>query len=297
MRIVVAGGSGFLGTALVQALARDGHDVLVLTRGRAGAGRVPWVPDGTAGQWAAAVEGAGAVVNLAGASIADKRWSASRRQELHDSRVLSTRSLARAIAEAHQRPPVFVTACGVGYYGPRGDEPVTESAPPGHDFLATLGVAWESAARAVEDLGVRVVLLRTGVVLDAGGGALARMATPFRLGAGGPFGSGRQYMPWIHRQDWVDLVRWALATPEAGGAINATAPAPVTNAEFTATLARVLRRPHVLRVPAFALRVALGELAAVVLTGQRAVPARALALGFRFRYPTLEPALRDIFTR
>lgn len=298
VRIVIAGGSGFLGSALVRALRGDGHDIVVLTRGsRVGDGQVRWTPDGSTAGWAAVVDGAGAVVNLAGASIAGARWTLARKQELRDSRVLSTRSVARAIVEAHTRPSVFVNASAVGYYGPRGGEEVTESSAAGHDFLGTLAVAWESAARAVEDLGVRVVLLRTGLVLDPQDGALGKMLTPFRLGVGGPFGSGRQYMPWIHRQDWVDLVRWALTAPDARGPLNATAPAPITNEEFAATLGRVLQRPAVVRAPAFALRLALGELADAILTGQRAVPERALTLGYRFSFPALEPALRDLLDR
>jgi uncharacterized protein len=297
MRIVIAGGTGFLGRALTRALAAGGHEVTALTRGRAGEGQVTWEPDGSSGAWATSVHGADAVINLAGASIAGRRWTEARKRELRDSRVLATRSLARAIIEAPHHPPVFVSASGVGYYGPHGDEEVDESTAAGSDFLAVLGVAWESAARVAEEAGVRVVLLRTGLVLAPNGGALAKMLTPFKLGAGGPFGNGRQYMPWIHLQDWVDMVRWILATAAAAGAMNATAPHPVTNEEFAATLGRVLGRPHALRAPAFALRLALGELADALLTGQRAVPTRALALGFGFRHATLEPALRDLLRR
>jgi hypothetical protein len=295
MHIVVAGGTGFLGGSLVSALRADGHDVVVLTRQEPPRpGHAVWNPDGTVGPWARVVDGAGAIVNLAGASIASGRWSDRRKRELVDSRVLSTRSLARAIAAADRPPSVFVAGSAVGFYGPRGDAPVTEQDPPGDDFLGRLGVAWEAAAAAT---GPRVVLLRTGLALAPDGGVLARMLPAYRFGAGGPFGDGRQFMPWIHRQDRIDLVRWILVTGSAQGPLNAAAPVPVTNAEFSATLARVLGRPHLLRTPAFALRLALGELSEALLTGQRVVPQKAEALGFRFRWPTLEAALRDLLGR
>jgi uncharacterized protein (TIGR01777 family) len=300
MRIVIAGGTGFLGAALTHALRAGGHDVVVLTRQRAasGSGLARWTPDGAVGPWAQVVEGADAVVNLAGAPLDRGRWTAARKRALIDSRVLPTRSLARAIASASSPPAVFVSASAVGYYGARGDEVVTETTARGSGFLAELVETWEHEARQAESSPARVVLLRSGVVLAPEGGALARMLLPFRLGLGGPFGSGRQYLAWIHRGDWLDLVRWVLVTRDAHGPLNATAPVPVPNGEFAATLARVLRRPHVFRVPAFALRLALGEMAdAALLTGQRVLPARAQALGFRFRRPALELALRDLLGR
>jgi uncharacterized protein (TIGR01777 family) len=193
---------------------------------------------------------------------------------------------------------VFISASGVGYYGARGDEIITEADHGGSDFLAGLVRQWEDAAMAAASAHTRVVALRSGIVLAPDGGALARMLVPFRLGLGGPFGSGRQYMAWIHRQDWVDLTRWLLATNAAAGPVNAVAPTPVTNEEFAATLARVLRRPHLLRAPRFALRLALGEMAdAALLTGQRVIPSKAQALGFRFTWPALEPALRALIER
>jgi hypothetical protein len=300
MRIVIAGGTGFLGAALTHALRADGHDVIVLTRRRAepGSDLVRWTPDGTLGAWAQVLEGADAVVNVAGAPLDRGRWTAARKRELIESRMLPTRSLARAIAGASAPPAVFVSASAVGYYGARDEEVVTETAGRGSGFLAELVDGWEREARASEPSPTRVVLLRSGVVLAPEGGALARMLPPFRLGLGGPFGSGRQYLPWIHRGDWLALVRWVIDTREAAGPVNATAPLPVPNEEFAATLARVLHRPHVLRVPAVALRLVLGEMAdAALLTGQRVVPARAQALGFRFRWPALEPALRDLLGR
>jgi hypothetical protein len=297
MRIVIAGGTGFLGAALTHVLRADAHDVIVLTRQRAAPGGdlARWTPDGTVGSWAQVLERADAVVNLAGAPLDRSRWTAARKRELIESRVLPTRSLARAIAAAAAPPAVFVSGSAVGYYGARDDAVLTETATRGTGFLAELVDAWEQEARSVESSPTRVVVLRSGVVLAPEGGALARMLPPFRLGLGGPFGSGRQYLPWIHRGDWLELVRWVIDTRDATGPVNATAPLPARNEEFAATLARVLHRPHLLRAPAVALRLVLGEMAdAALLTGQRVVPAKAQALGFHFRWSALEPALRDL---
>jgi uncharacterized protein (TIGR01777 family) len=299
MRIVLAGASGFLGRPLVEALAADGHELVALTRrprgGAAAVREVAWQPDGSAGAWANAVDGADAVVNLAGESIADGRWTAARKAALAESRLLSTRSLVAAIDRAHRRPGLLLSSSAVGYYGPRGDEPVTERDGPGRGFLAELSIEWERAAEAAAKDGTRVVLQRTGLALGPDGGALKPMLLPFRLGVGGPLGRGDQYWPWIHRRDWVALTRFLLAHPAASGPVNATAPNPVTNEAFSRTLARVLHRPCLLRAPAFALRLAMGEMAdALILEGQRVVPARALEMGFRFEFETLEPALREI---
>ena len=297
MRIVLAGGSGFLGSALGRSFERDGHEVLNLTRRQPPRtpGEVTWTPDGTAGSWAAAVDGADAVVNLAGAGLADRRWNAPRKQAILNSRVLPTRSVVAAVARATAPPRVLVSASGVNYYGPRGDEPVTETTPPGHDFLADLCVQWEREAEQASSV-TRVILVRTGLVLDSGGGALARMLLPFRLGAGGPIGSGKQYMSWIHRADWIRLIRWLVDTAAARGAFNATAPNPVTNAAFARALGRSLHRPALIPVPAFALRAALGEMAELLLTGQRALPARATESGFTFQFDRIDDAFADLFT-
>lgn len=308
MKIVIAGGSGFLGGALAAACAEDGHDVVVLTRalqagaavhdagtGMPGITRVGWTPDGRTGHWATAIDGSGALINLAGAGIGDRRWTPARKVLLRDSRILATRSLVAALDAAATPPPVFVSASAVGYYGTTGDEIRTEASPAGGDFLAGLCEAWEAEARSAERVSMRVALLRTGIVLEKSGGALARMATPFRLMAGGPMGSGRQYMSWIHRLDWIEMVRWVLGTPEASGALNLTAPTPVTNREFASALGRAMGRPALVPAPAFALRALLGEMAdPLVLRGQRVVPARAQALGYRFRYPELSQALTAI---
>ncbi len=279
MKILIAGGSGFLGRPLIRALAADGHDVAALPRGS------------TAG-----VADADAVVNLAGEPIGARRWTPAHKQRVLDSRVTTTRGLAEAIGRAPRPPSVFISGSAVGYYGPHGDELITEESPPGDDFLATVCVRWESEARSAATDRTRVVCVRTGLVLEADGGALPRMLPPFRWGAGGPVGTGRQFWPWIHRADWIALVRWALATPTVSGAVNATGPAPATNKQFARALGRALHRPALIPAPAFALRLMLGEMAdALLLSGQRAVPAKAQRLGFTFRYPELSGALRAIF--
>lgn len=298
MKIVLAGATGFLGRPLTEALAADGHELVGLTRRprpNADVREVAWQPDGTAGSWAAEVDGADVVVNLAGESIADGRWTAERKRALRDSRLRSTGSLVAAIAGATRAPSLLLSSSAVGYYGPHGDEPVDETTPAGDDFLARLSVEWEHAAQAAAAHGIRVVLLRTGLVLEKDGGALAAMLTPFKLGVGGPLGNGRQYWPWIHRHDWTELVRFLVAQPAAEGPVNATAPEPVTNEVFSKTLARVLGRPCLFRAPAFALRLAMGEMAdALLLKGQRVVPKRALELGYRFQYTQLESALASL---
>ena len=294
MRIVLAGGSGFLGRALRQRLQHDGHAVTVLTRSPRGApGEVAWTPDGKTGAWAAALGDADAIVNLAGEGIADKRWNDERKRALRDSRLLPTRSIVTALRQSPSPAPVLVNASAVGYYGARRDERVTESTPPGSDFLSALCVEWEREADQASAT-TRVALVRTGLVLHPGGGALGQMLLPFKLGAGGPMGSGAQYMPWIHLGDWVSLVLWLITTSNARGAFNGTAPAPVSNRDFARALGRALRRPAIVPMPAFALKVLLGEFADSLLTGQRAVPARAEEQGFQFRFRELDNALADL---
>ena len=296
MRIVVAGGSGFLGGVLTAAWRDDGHKVKVLTRRARSADDVQWAPASGGVEWATVLEGADAVLNLAGAGIADERWTTARKTEILDSRVTSARTLTKAVLGCARPPQVFISASAVGFYGSRDDEALTEDSPAGSDFLATVCDSWEREATAAAGV-ARTVLLRTGVVLAADGGALPRMALPFRFFAGGQLGSGRQYMSWIHREDWVRMVRWALRNGDVNGALNLTAPSPVTNAEFTHALAKALRRPALVSVPSFALRVMLGrEMAdALLLGGQRVLPAKAQRLGYQFRFATIESALRDIF--
>lgn len=299
MRIVLAGGTGFLGQALTDALARDGHHLVVLSRRErahtSAVRTVSWTPDGNAGAWLEALDNTDAVINLAGESIADGRWTADRKRRILDSRVQATRSLALAISRVARPPAVLISSSGVGYYGACADDLITETHPAGGDFLASVCVRWEQEALRAVGPGTRVVCVRTGLVLDRHGGALPKMLLPFRAGVGGRLGSGRQYMPWIHLQDWVDLVRFLLTARGATGAVNAAAPNPVTNAEFTRVLARVLHRPALLPAPAFALRLALGEMAdALLLSGQRAVPAAAEHLGYRFTHRDVEAALTQI---
>jgi uncharacterized protein (TIGR01777 family) len=288
---VIAGGSGFLGRALSQSLEASGHRVSVLTRSpRPGhPGDVAWTPTGASGPWARALDGVDAVVNLAGEGIADKRWTARRKAALVGSRVQATGSLAAAIGELAAPPRVFLSGSGVGFYGATGDDPITEAAPNGSDFVARIAADWEAAA-APAAARSRLVLLRSGLVMGRGG-ALARMLLPFRLGLGGRLGSGRQWMPWIALADWAGIVTALIADSRASGPFNLSAPHPVTNAEFTRALGRALHRPTVMAVPAFALRLALGELSGALLTGQRAVPAKAEALGYAFKHPGIDTAL------
>ncbi len=299
MRIVVAGGTGFLGDALASACVAAGDEVVVLTRTartpRGGVSFAQWNPGTDASTWAMAVDGADVLVNLAGASIADGRWTNRRKVGIWDSRLVATRALAEALAFVERPPARVISGSAVGYYGSRGDEFLTEESAAGSDFLARLCVAWEAAAQTMASERTTIACIRTGLVLARHGGALPRMALPFKLGGGGVVGSGSQFMSWIHLDDWVALVRHLMTTTDSG-AWNLTAPAPVTNAEFTKVLARVLHRPALVPVPAFALRLALGEMAdALLLASQRAAPARALAEGCAFRYSTLDAALRAVY--
>jgi uncharacterized protein (TIGR01777 family) len=299
MRIVVAGGSGLLGESLSTACVAAGDEVVVLSRrarpAREGVSTAVWDPGGDPAAWAGVLDGADALVNLAGTSIAGGRWSNRRKVEIWDSRLQTTRALAKAMGLVAAPPAHVVSGSAVGYYGSRGDEVLTEDAAPGSDFLARLCVAWEQAGQGMTSERTSVACIRTGLVLARDGGALPRMALPFKLGAGGVVGDGSQYMSWIHLDDWVRLVRHLLAHA-ASAAWNLTAPNPVTNAEFTRALGKTLRRPTLVPAPAFALRLALGEMAdALLLASQRVMPAQALAAGFEFRYPTIETALAAIY--
>jgi uncharacterized protein (TIGR01777 family) len=231
-------------------------------------------------------------VHLAGEPVA-QRWSAGATERIRESRAAGTRNMVAGLRDADPRPGVLVCSSGAGYYGPRGDEPVDESTPPGDDFLAQVSKEWEGAAAEAEQLGVRVVRMRTGVVLDKQGGALKKMLPPFRAGVGGPVAGGRHYMPWIHLDDMVGMILAALADPRWSGAVNASAPEPVTNAEFSKALGRALRRPAFAPVPAIALKLLYGDMSEIVTSGQRAVPARALELGYRYEHPDLDEALRS----
>jgi len=309
MRFVITGGTGFIGSPLAEMYAEEGHDVRVLTRGlpdgearhdpgtgKPGITRVGWRPTGTAGKWASVVDDADAVINLAGESLAEGRWTARRKAQLRDSRILATGSVADAIRRAPTPPRVLISSSAIGYYGPSGPEPKTEDARPGDGFLSKLAEEWEAEARKAEPAGTRVVLLRTGLVLEKAGGALPQMVRPFRFFVGGPIGSGRQYISWIHRLDVIEMIRWIVETPTVSGPVNATAPHPVTNREFAKAIGHAIRRPSLIPAPGFALKLMLGEMAEpLLLTGQRVVPAKAQANGYHFRYPEIDIAMRGIF--
>jgi uncharacterized protein len=287
MRVLVTGGTGLVGKPLCDALRGAGHAVTVVSRepGRVPERSVGW--DGIR----EAVADSDAIVNLAGASIAAGRWTPARKADIRASRIEATRALVRAVETAATRPTVLINASAVGWYGPRGDERLDETAWPGDDFLARVCRDWEAEAERAEPLGLRVVRLRIGVVLAPNGGALASMLIPFRACLGGPIGGGAQWMSWVHRDDVVGLIREALGNDAYAGAVNATAPNPVTNRDFARALGRALERPAVVPVPGFALRLALGEMAAMVLNGQRVLPAVAERNGYAWRQPELAAAL------
>ena len=296
MKLVVTGATGFIGTALCARLLEQGHTLTLFTRGSprdAGTATKRWLhwTPGALREWGSALDGVDGVINLAGEPIA-KKWTHTTRHRIETSRIEGTNSLVQGIAKVASRPKFLISASAVGYYGHRGDETVTEETPPGDDFLSRVCRNWEEEAKKAEPLGLRVVRLRTGIVLGSGGGALAKMVVPFKFFAGGPVGSGQQWMSWIQLEDHVRLMLEVIENTQASGAINATAPAPVRNKEFCQTLGKVLGRPCWAPVPALALRLLLGEMAEMLLTGQRVIPAAAQKLGFQFRYPNLEEALR-----
>lgn len=295
MKILVSGASGLIGSALLPRLASQGHRTIRLVRGRPARGddEIEWNPDASTID-SARLAGIDAVVNLAGATIARWPWTAAHKRRVLESRVRSTTLLARAIAGLKPPPKVLVSASGVGFYGNRGDEILRETSPPGTDFLAQVCVAWEAAATPARDAGIRVVTPRIGMVLSGEGGALGALLIPFRLGLGGVIGSGHQYMSWIALEDLTVVIAQAIASDDWSGPWNAVSPQPVTNAEFTKTLGRFLKRPTLLPLPAFAARLMLGEMAdALLLSSARVEPMRLLAFGFTFRFPTLEAALRN----
>ena len=305
MRIMVTGATGFVGRPLCARLLQEGHSVVALTRNAERA-------QGVLGQevrclmwgsekdlkWQEAVQEVDTIVHLAGESVGAERWTAEYKRKIHDSRIFTTRALVEAIGRAAPQPKALICASAVGYYGDRKDETLTEASPPGNDFLARTCQQWEAEACKAETPGLRVARMRIGIVLGRGGGALEQMlyplplpVSPFKLGLGGPIGSGRQWFPWIHLEDVVGLFAWAATTEGIGGAFNATAPNPVTNADFVHAIGRILHRPTVAPVPAFLLKTMLGEFAEVLLGGQRALPTAAQQAGYRFRYERLEEAL------
>ncbi len=301
MRVLVTGGTGLIGRALVADLARDAHEVVVLSRNPVNAPALPsgvevqpWDARTTAG-WGALVNGIDVIVNLAGENISAGRWTAARKTRIVQSRLEAGRALVEAVAAATRKPRALIQASAAGYYGPHGAEPLTEDAPPGNDWLSQLAIEWEAITRPVEDFGVRRAVIRTGVVLSLEGGALPKIALPFRFFAGGPVGNGRQPFPWIHLADEVAAIRFLIDQQEARGPFNLTAPQALNNAEFSRALGRALRRPAWLPVPGLALRLLFGQMATVLLSGQNAVPTKLQRMGFTFRFPTIDAALSDLF--
>ena len=295
MRVTVTGATGRIGTSIVEALTQRGDEVTVLSRSpdrardKLGVEAVAWDPEAGPAP-AEALEGRDAVIHLAGEDVA-QRWNAKVKERIRASREVGTRNLVAGLEQSDPRPRALVCASASGYYGPRGDEPVDESEPPGDDFLAQVVVAWEREASAAERLGVRVARMRTGVVLAADAGALAKMLPPFKLGVGGPVAGGRQHIPWIHLDDIVGLYLEAATDERWSGAVNMAAPQGASNREFSKALGRALHRPTVLPVPGFALKVLYGEMSQIVLTGVNMVPRRAQELGYAFRHPELDEAL------
>jgi uncharacterized protein (TIGR01777 family) len=311
MRIVIAGGTGFIGGYLIPKLSAANHQIVLLSRNPEPSptriaspvvanseARITteWWDGTSVGRWAETIDGADAVINLAGESIAGKRWTRARKLDLLNSRIFPTRSIVEAIRRARKRPSVMVNASAVGYYGNVETGDVRETHPKGYGFLANLCARWEDEARAAEGFGVRVVRLRFGIILDKEGVALKKLLPPFRLFAGGWLGSGRQWFPWVHREDVIGMIEFALGNGAISGPVNVAAPEPVTMKEFCQSLGKALNRPCWAPVPGFILRVALGELSGMLLTGQRVVPRKALEAGYTFRYPSLPGALAAIFS-
>ena len=296
MRILITGGTGFIGQALCPRLAAAGHEVVLLSRQAR-----PRLPEGAATSVTRldALDAGefGGVINLAGEPIGDGRWTPARRKLLLDSRIETTSRLVEWMQRAKRLPGVLVSASAVGYYGEQGEREITEDTPPTPGFTHDLCAAWEREAARAAALGVRLCIPRIGVVLDRDGGALAKMLPAFRMGAGGRLGSGQHWFPWIHREDMAAILQWLLETPAASGAYNASAPNPVTNEAFTRALGRALGRPTVLPMPAAALKLLFGEMSELLLVSDRMVPRRLLQEGFRFRYPDLDGALAAIFRR
>ena len=301
MRVLVTGATGFVGGSVCEALKKASHQVVALSRDAASARKRVSALD-AAHSWdplagpppGEAFSGIDGVVHLAGESVVG-RWTEAKKAAIRDSRVAGSANLVKGLAQAEPKPRVLVAASAIGYYGDRGDEELTENSAPGDDFLARTCQEWEAASRKAEDLGVRVATLRTGIVLGEGGGALQAMLTPFKLGAGGPLGSGSQWWSWIHRRDVIGLILFALQNP-CQGPINATAPNPLRQKDFAKVLGKVLHRPAFMPAPAFALRLVLGGFSAELLSSKRVLPRLAREIGYSFQFGELDPALRDVLS-
>jgi uncharacterized protein len=302
MKIVITGASGFIGSLLTDHLWSQRHHLILLSRNPPRESNltqqewISWKP-GAPGDWEQAIDGVDGIINLAGEPIAAKRWSDAQKEKIRFSRVESTKALVKAVGKAGKKPKFLISASAVGYYGPRGDETITEETVPGNDYLARVCVDWEEEARKAESYGIRVALVRTGIVLGKGQGALAKMVVPFKYFVGGPLGSGNQWMPWIHIEDQIALLLFLIENQNARGPFNATAPNPVSMTEFCKTLGKVLNRPSWASVPGGMLTLLVGEMSEMLLNGQRAVPQAAVKLGHEFKYPNLLPALESLHLR
>jgi uncharacterized protein len=299
MKILITGGTGFIGSALTRSLTDQGYEVTVLSRNPDSVEKIcgPGIKALNNLNQLKPEDTFQAIINLAGAPIFDARWSDARKQIIRDSRIGLTRQLVASMARMAVKPELLISGSAIGYYGDQGDTVLTEQSATHKDFSEQLCTDWENEAKKAEQLGVRVCLIRTGLVLAEGGGLLKRMLLPFRLGLGGRLGDGQQWMSWIHRQDWITIARLMLTDSSMQGAYNATAPNPVTNSEFARTLAHCLNRPALLPVPAWLLKILLGEMSGLVLGSQRVMPERLLALGFRFQYTDLSSALNQVLRR
>jgi len=299
MRIIITGGSGLIGRALTESLVKDSHEVIVLSRNPAAVKNLPkgaraekW--DGKSAQgWGQLADGADAIVNLAGATISE-RWSDAHKKEIRDSRVNAGQAIVDAVKAASKKPGVVIQSSAVGYYGPRGAEEITEESSAGNDFLASICKDWEASTAELDTLGIRRPIIRTGVVLDLNGGALPKMLTPIKMFVGGPIGSGKQYFPWIHVKDEVAAIRFLIENKTANGVYNLSAPKPLTNKELTQAIGKVLGRPTFMPVPAVAMKTLFGEMATLLLDGQRQMPVRLVKAGFKFQFADAMTALKDV---
>jgi len=304
MNIIITGGTGNIGRALTTELTQAGHNIIIFSRNPqksvAGAKTVQWDIENIDG-WLQYIEIADAIVHLAGENLAGEgffptRWTLERKQRIIDSRVKTGKALVESIRQAQHKPNVLIQASAIGYYGPRDDETVNENDKPGGDFLSQVCVEWENATEGLDRLGVRRTVIRTGIVLTLDGGALPRLLLPYKMFVGGPFGNGKQWYSWIHIADQVGAIRFLIENPEADGIFNLTAPNPLTNREFGKTLGRIMQRPSWIPIPGFALNLLFGEVTTTILDGQRVDPARLQELGYKFKFPTLEGALRNLLT-